>query len=160
LFQANVSNYKQQLADKLVIETGQPGSIHFGLETRGFDQEFFLQLLSEHKETKLSRVVRTVVWKRIRDRNEGLDLVVMILCLLDVYRTQIDQMSGPLVVQANDSTTDEQSEPARPKWGVISRTPLPADTNGWRSAPFGPRTNRRRVGVHRIRRFNGNVCTR
>jgi Phage terminase large subunit (GpA) len=98
LFQANVSHYKLQLADKLRIE---PGSIHFGSEDRGFDQEFSLQLLSEHKETELSREVRTVVWKRIRDRNEAPDLIVMILCLRDIFRPQIDRMAEPQIAQEN-----------------------------------------------------------
>jgi phage terminase large subunit GpA-like protein len=118
LFQANVSHYKQQLADKLGIEPGQPGSIHFGSESRGFDEEFFLQLLSEHKEVKLSRGVRTVVWKRIRDRNEGLDMTVMVLCLLDVYRSQIDRMAEPQLVQENGEKGSAPPEPGRPTWGV------------------------------------------
>jgi phage terminase large subunit GpA-like protein len=92
LFQANVSHCKQQLADKLGIEPRQPGSIHFAGESRGFDEEFFLQLLSERKEVKLSRGVRTTVWKRIRDRSEGLDLAVMILCLLDVFNLTVPKV--------------------------------------------------------------------
>jgi phage terminase large subunit GpA-like protein len=118
LFQANVSNYKQQLADKLSIQPGVPGSIHFGSESRGFDEEFFLQLLSEHKEVKLSRGARTIVWKRIRDRNEGLDMVVMVLCLLDVYRSQIDRMSEPQIVGENGEKSTATSEAAAPKWGA------------------------------------------
>jgi phage terminase large subunit GpA-like protein len=94
---------------------------------------FFLQLLSEHKEIKLSRGVRTTVWKRIRDRNEGLDLAVMILCLLDVYRSQIDQMSGPQIVQENGERPAEQPEPRRPKWGAIYQAPLPTDP--WQAVP-------------------------
>ena len=118
LFQANVSHYKQQLADKLSIQPGVPGSIHFGSESRGFDEEFFLQLLSEHKEVKLSRGVRTIVWKRIRDRNEGLDMMVMVLCLLDVYRSQIDRMSEPQLVGEQGGSASAPPEPKRPKWGA------------------------------------------
>ena len=118
LFQANVSHYKQQLADKLGIEPGQPGSIHFGSEGRGFDEEFFLQLLSEHKEVKLSRGVRTIVWKRIRHRNEGLDMTVMVLCLLDVYRSQIDRMGEPQLVSENGEKGSAPPEPDRPTWGA------------------------------------------
>jgi phage terminase large subunit GpA-like protein len=127
-----VSHYKQQLADKLGIEPGQPGSIHFGSESRGFDEEFFLQLLSEHKEVKLSRGMRTIHWKRIRDRNEGLDMMVMVLCLLDVYRFQIDRMSEPQVVQEGGETTQQQSPTAkRPTWGVVPHcgVPLPDDSD-------------------------------
>jgi phage terminase large subunit GpA-like protein len=119
LFQANVSHYKQQLADKLGLEPGQPGSIHFGSENRGFDAEFFQQLLSEHKEIKLSRGVRTVVWKRVRDRNESLDLLIMILCLLDIYRSQIDRMTEPQIVPENgEKSTRAEQEPGRATWGA------------------------------------------
>jgi phage terminase large subunit GpA-like protein len=118
LYQANVSHYKQQLADKLGIESGQPGSIHFAGETRGFDREFFEQLLSERKEIVFSRGVRTTVWKRIRSRNEGLDLTVMILALLDVFRTQIDRMTGPQIVEENGRKPSAQT--VRPAWGVQS----------------------------------------
>ena len=137
LFQANVSHYKQQLADKLSIQPGVPGSIHFGSESRGFDEEFFLQLLSEHKEVKVSRGARTIVWKRIMDRNEGLDMVVMVPCLLDVYRSQIDRMSEPQLVQENGETSTAQPESGRPTWGVIHRAPLPDDTNNWPKVPGG-----------------------
>jgi len=112
------SHYKQQLADKLGIEPGQPGSIHFGPESRGFDEEFFLQLLSEHKELKLSRGLRTIVWKRIRDRNEGLDMTVMVLCLLDEFRSQIDRMTEPQLVQEDGEKGSAPPGPDRPTWGV------------------------------------------
>ena len=114
-----------------------------------------MQLLSEHKEIKLSRGVRTTVWKRIRDRNEGLDLAVMILCLLDVYRSQIDQMSGPQIVQENGERPAEQPEPGRPKWSAIYRAPLPSDT--WQAVHAGPRTNRTRLGVYRTDRWSGDT---
>ena len=108
----------RELIDKLGLEPGQPGSIHFGSESRGFDEEFFQQLLSEHKEIKLSRGVRTVVWKRIRDRNEGLDMTVMVLCLLDVFRSQIDRMAEPQIVQENGEKGSAQPEPGRATWGA------------------------------------------
>ena len=127
LFQANVSHYKQQLADKLGIEPGQPGSIHFVGADRGFDEEFFLQLLSERKETKLFRGVRTTVWKRIRDRNESLDLMVMVLCLLDVFRTQFDRMTEPQIVEENGGKPSAQS--VRPAWGVQPGSSL--EFNNW-----------------------------
>lgn len=77
--------------------------------------------MSEHKEVKLSRGVRTIQWKRIRDRNEGLDMTVMVLCLLDVFRSQIDRMAEPQVVQENEQKGSAQPEPVRPTWGVIHR---------------------------------------
>ena len=130
LYQANVSHYKQQLADKLEIEPGEPGSIHFGPEERGFDQEFFLQLLSERKEMKLSRGVRTTVWRPIRDRSEALDLVVMVLCLVDVFRTRIDQAAGPQLA-AEGSSSERPGVPA--PWGARNAVDLYAEP----AAPIG-----------------------
>ena len=60
----------------------------------------------------------------------------MILRLLDVYRSQIDQMTGPQIVQENGERPAEQREPARPKWGAIYRAPLPSDT--WQAVHAGP----------------------
>ena len=119
------------MADKLEIEPGQPGSIHFGAEARGFDQEFFLQLLSERKEIKLSRGVRTTLWKQIRDRNEALDLIVMILCLVDVFRTRIDQASGPQLAAEGSASDRSASEPT--PWGARSAVDLYAELD----APIG-----------------------
>jgi hypothetical protein len=77
--------------------------------------------------------VRTTIWKRIRDRNEGLDLVVMILCLLDVFRSQIDQMSGLQIARDNGEKPAEQPEPEWPRWGAIYQVPLPTDP--WQAVP-------------------------
>lgn len=117
LLQCNVTYFKQQLADKLALAPGLPGSIHFADETRGFNGEFFEQLLSEQREVKFQRGVKTVVWKRTRERNEGLDMLVMCLCLLDIHRTQIDAMTGPQIVQDNGETSTTEPEPGRPTWG-------------------------------------------
>ena len=64
--------------------------------------------------------MRTIQWKRIRDRNEGLDMVVMVLCLLDVFRSQIDRMGEPQLVQENGEKGSAPPEPDRPP-GVSSQ---------------------------------------
>jgi hypothetical protein len=58
------------------------------------------------------------VWKRIRDRNEGLAMTVMVLCLLDVFRSQIDRMTEQQIVQENEEKSTMQPESAAPKWGA------------------------------------------
>ena len=83
--------------------------------------------MSERKETKLFRGVRTTVWKRIRDRNESLDLMVMVLCLLDVFRTQMDRMTEPQIVEENGGKPSAQS--VRPAWGVQLGSSL--EFNNW-----------------------------
>jgi hypothetical protein len=58
-------------------------------------------------------------------------MVVMVLCLLDVYRSQIDRMAEPQLVQKNGEKPSPES--SRPTWGVIHRAPLPGDP-----MPSGP----------------------
>lgn len=116
----NSSYYKDQLANRLEIEPPGPGSIHFGPEARGFDQEFFLQMLAERKESRLRRGVRSTHWVAIRERNEALDLVVMILCLIDTFRGAIDRMSGPQLVGERPKT----SQGTQPSFGALPQSGL------------------------------------
>jgi hypothetical protein len=81
------------------LAVGQPTNENDWKQLRLFPNPSHFISNSEHKETKLSRGVRRTVWKRIWDRNEALDLVVVIVCLLDVFRSQIDPMSGSQIVQ-------------------------------------------------------------
>jgi phage terminase large subunit GpA-like protein len=107
LIQGNANYLKDSLATRLAIETPGPGYIHFNAEpAAGFDQEFFLQLLSERKEKRKRLGIITTRWTQTRERNEGLDLVCMVLCALELYRGMLDAME-PVVV----STTKEGSQP-------------------------------------------------
>jgi phage terminase large subunit GpA-like protein len=101
------------LATRLAIEMPGPGYIHFSADpAAGFDQEFFLQLLSERKEKRKRLGVISVRWIQVRERNEGLDLVCMVLCALEMYRGNLDSME-PLVV-----ATDESGKPKPALFGA------------------------------------------
>ncbi len=102
LIQGNANYFKEQLATKLEIVTPGPGYIHFGSEEAGFDEEFFLQLLSERKESKMRNGVRSTRWVPIRERNEALDLVCMILCCIETYRGQIDGIRQPATKEGRE----------------------------------------------------------
>jgi len=78
--------------------------------------------------------MRTIQWKRIRDRNEGLDMTVMVLCLLDVFRSQIDRMGEPQLVQENGEKPSASPEPDRPTWGVQPRSGVLLE-----EMPIGPK---------------------
>ncbi len=59
----------------------------------GFDLEFFLQLLSERREKRKRMGVITTRQVATRERNEGLDLMCMILCAhQETYHGRIDLM--------------------------------------------------------------------
>jgi hypothetical protein len=93
LIQGNADYLKNSLATRLVIAVPGPGYIHFNADpSAGFDEEFFLQLLSERKEKRKRVGVITTRWVQTRERNEALDLMCMILCILEMFRGQLDAM--------------------------------------------------------------------
>jgi Terminase large subunit gpA, endonuclease domain len=92
----------------------------------GFDEEFFLQLLSERKEKRKRVGVITTRWVQTRERNEALDLMCMILCILEMYRGTLDAMD-PVI-----ATGEKDPAGAQPgvKWGA--RKMIVTDPIIWR----------------------------
>jgi phage terminase large subunit GpA-like protein len=120
LVQGNANYWKDTLATKLAIEVPGPGYIHFSANpAAGFDEEFFLQLLSERKERRKRIGVITTRWVQIRIRNEALDLACMTLCCLDTYRGRLETME-PLVVSTNEKQPVIQ-------WGAQKKTLMGSD---------------------------------
>jgi hypothetical protein len=116
LVQGNANYWKDTLATKLAIEVPGPGYIHFSADpAAGFDEEFFLQLLSERREKRKRLGVITTRWTQIRTRNEALDLLCRCLCCLDTYRGRLETME-PLV-----TSTDEKVK-APVQWGAQKKT--------------------------------------
>jgi phage terminase large subunit GpA-like protein len=117
LIQGNADYLKNSLATRLAIPLPGPGFIHFNADPKaGFDEEFFLQLLSERKEKRKRVGVITTRWIQIRERNEALDLACMILCALEMYRGTLDTMEAQIV-------TTEKEQASAPshigvKWGA------------------------------------------
>jgi hypothetical protein len=67
----------------------------------------FLQLLSERKEKRKRVGVTTTRWVQTRERNEALDLMCMILCILEMFRGQLDAME-PLVATSEKNPAGTQ----------------------------------------------------
>jgi phage terminase large subunit GpA-like protein len=132
LIQGNADYLKNSLATRLAIAVAGPGYIHFNADpSAGFDEEFFLQLLSERKEKRKRVGVVTTRWVQTREGNEALDLMCMILCILEMFRGQIDSME-PLVVT---SEKDQASTQASVKWGprkMIAHDPIIGGMTGFR----------------------------
>src|SRR4030095_14560944 len=96
----------------------------------GFDEEFFLQLLSERKEKRKRVGVITTRWVQTRERNEALDLMCMILCILEMFRGELDAME-PLVAV---SEKDQASVHAGVEWGarkMIMHDPIIGGVTGF-----------------------------
>jgi phage terminase large subunit GpA-like protein len=107
LIQGNANYLKDSLATRLAIAVAGPGFIHFDSRPEaGFDEEFFLQLLSERKEKRKRLGVITTRWVQTRERNEALDLMTMTLCILEMYRGRLDTME-PLIT--SDKKPDEKA---------------------------------------------------
>ena len=113
LVQGNANYFKDSLATRLAIVNPGPGYLHFDSSpVAGFDEEFFLQLLSERKEKRKRLGTITTRWVQTRERNEALDLVCMVLCALETYRGMLDSMEPQIV------TTDKEQAQSAPKWGA------------------------------------------
>ena len=109
LIQGNASYFKDSLATRLAITVARPGYVHFPLaEQAGFDQEFFAQLLSERKEKRKRLGVITTRWSQTRERNETLDLMVMCLCILEMFRGTLDTMQPVIADQTPKDTAPIQ----------------------------------------------------
>ena len=116
LIQGNADYLKNSLATRLAIAVPGPGYIHFNADSAaGFDEEFFLQLLSERKEKRKRVGVITTRWVQTRERNEALDLMCMVLCILEMYRGTLDAMD-PLI--ANAKQTGAHAAQAGVQWGA------------------------------------------
>lgn len=117
LIQGNADYLKNSLATRLEIAAPGPGYVHFNADpAAGFDEEFFLQLLSERKEKRKRLGTITTRWVQIRERNEALDLVCMILCACEMYRGTLDTMEPQIVTTDKDQAS--ASSHTGVKWGA------------------------------------------
>lgn len=129
LIQGNADYLKNSLATRLEITAPGPGCIHFSADPAAwFDEEFFLQLLSERKEKRKRLGTITTRWVQLRERNEALDLVCMILCALEMYRGTLDSLE-PQVWEKEQAGVSPAYSPV--KWGAQSLKLTPADASDW-----------------------------
>ena len=68
-----VNKAKQHVYARLMIEKPGPGFCHFPL---GRSAEWYAQLTAEARKIKMTRGRQSVVWVKVRPRNEALDLRV------------------------------------------------------------------------------------
>jgi phage terminase large subunit GpA-like protein len=136
LIQGNANLLKESLAAKLDMVSPGPGYIHFPSNIEcGFDEEFFRQLLSERREKRMRNGVMSVRWVQVRERNEALDLVCMVLCCALTYRGAIDTMEAQVVGDAPSSAPGMEHVPSGMKrespYGVLPGSERLAVQSGW-----------------------------
>ena len=83
LFTLGVDALKQTFTEYLKLEEIGPGYCHFPNQPN-YDEEYFLQLTSEILITKTKNGHPYPVWKKIRERNESLDIRVYASAALEI----------------------------------------------------------------------------
>lgn len=96
LFPVGTDTAKELLFARLKIDAPGPGYMHFG---GSLDEEFFRQMTAEKKVERKVRGITTYEWKKIRPRNEALDLAVLNMAALDVLNPNLKAIAEKLVVK-------------------------------------------------------------
>jgi phage terminase large subunit GpA-like protein len=93
LFPVGTDTAKELLFARLKIEQPGPGYMHFGSV---LDEEFFKQLTAEKKVERKVRGITTYEWKKVRARNEALDLAVLNMVALDILNPNLRAIADKL----------------------------------------------------------------
>lgn len=94
LFTLGVDSGKSLVMGRLSIEDEGVGFVHYPMQAeRGFNEEFFKQLTSEILERTFEKGVVKMAWKKIRDRNEGLDCFVYATAALEILSPNFDYLA-------------------------------------------------------------------
>lgn len=126
LYPINVDDAKAEVLGALAAPCPGPGAIHFPASV---DEEFFAQLLAEHRETRYNRqgIATHTVWVQDRERNEALDTAVLCLAAFRLLNPNLRALA-------------EQLEASKPEGGGQSGGPPPAPRPPAR--PAAPRVTR------------------
>lgn len=89
LFPVGVDTAKELIYSRLKISQPGPGYCHFPAH---YDDEYFAQLTAEQIVTKFSKGFRRREWKKIRARNEALDLRVYAIAAYKLLNVNVDAL--------------------------------------------------------------------
>jgi hypothetical protein len=120
-FNIGVSTGKELITARLAMtppEPGfrKPGFIHFPV---GLDLEFYEQLNSERQLRRMRAGQEISFWKKVRERNEGFDMIVGALCVRRYFGRLVG--GGNLAIPAEEAMAPTAAPPP-------STTPAPATT--------------------------------
>ncbi len=105
LFMVGTDTAKAAIFARLKIEEHGPGYMHFPMY---YDDEYFKQLTSETKKTKMANGVPVTIWvKKEGHRNEALDITVYNWAALKYLETFKDFNLEKIVERLNSYKTDE-----------------------------------------------------
>ncbi len=110
LFNLGVDEGKAKVVSRLQVVAEGPGYCHFPID-RGYNQDYFKGLTAEIMVTRYRLGVGYKVWKKVRDRNEPLDLRVYNTAALEILNPNLDE----------DRSTGPPAAVQRSKRRVISK---------------------------------------
>ncbi len=115
---------KDTLFARLKLTEPGPGYLHFP-DRPEYDQECFEQLAGEEKRNKYDRGVLTgYYYKKIRARNEELDLKVYNLAAIVLLNPHWEKLAAKLKRPVQSEIITEPDEPSSSPW--VPRQPVPA----------------------------------
>lgn len=135
---------KDTIFPRLKLATPGPGYCHFP-ESQAYDKEYFAQLTGEERRLKHDRgVVTGYYYKKIRARNEALDLKVYNLaaiCLLNPnWERLAAKMERPAQIEIKTEMEDDEQQPVAVGAPLAApERPFPAPRS---NKPQSPRTSR------------------
>lgn len=105
LFPVGVDTAKEIIYGRLKISKPGPGYCHFPAH---YDDEYFAQLTAEQIVTRFSKGFRRREWKKVRARNEALDLRVYALAAYTLLNVNVDAL-----IERGERQKEQQPEPRR-----------------------------------------------
>lgn len=100
LFPVGTDSAKDTLFSRLSLETYGPGYCHFPADD-SYDAEYFSQLTAEEKRSKYDKgVLQGTYYKKVRARNEALDLKVYNMVALAILNPNLDALAKRMDEQA------------------------------------------------------------
>lgn len=92
LFIIGVNEGKAKVMSRLKIEEAGPGYCHFPLD-KGYNRDYFRGLTAEKLVTRFRHGVAYQVWKKVRERNEPIDLRVYNTAALEILNPNLETMN-------------------------------------------------------------------
>lgn len=111
LFRIGVDEGKAKVMSRLRIEDKGPGYCHFPKD-KGYNAEYFKGLTAEKLVLRKKEGIAYHVWKKVRDRNEPIDLRVYNTAALEILNPNLDE---------SYATQPKKTRKRKRKRGVVSR---------------------------------------
>lgn len=135
LFSIGTDTAKDTLFSRFKMDSFGPGYCHFP-NAEQYDEEYFAQLASEERRTKYDKgVAQGFYYKKVRARNEALDLKVYNLAALTILNPNLQALAEAMKEQIAKRTAPAKPQPVTeidqlPK--AVQRRPfMPQRGGGW-----------------------------